>query len=72
MLDHGAATGARALWAVGALFEYYGGERPRAPLWMRRAGLEWAFRLALEPRRLAGRYLLGNAAFLLRARGRAR
>ena len=72
IIDQGAATGARALWAVGALFEYHGGERARAPLWMRRAGLEWAFRLALEPRRLAGRYLLGNAEFLLRARRRAR
>jgi N-acetylglucosaminyldiphosphoundecaprenol N-acetyl-beta-D-mannosaminyltransferase len=70
IVEHGAATGARALWAVGALFEYHGGERARAPLWMRRSGLEWAFRLALEPRRLAGRYLLGNAEFLLRARRR--
>lgn len=63
---HGAASGARVLWAVGALFEYFAGERARAPVWMRRAGLEWAFRLALEPRRLGGRYLLGNAAFALR------
>ena len=33
---------------------------------MRKAGLEWAWRLALEPRRLARRYLLGNAEFLAR------
>jgi N-acetylglucosaminyldiphosphoundecaprenol N-acetyl-beta-D-mannosaminyltransferase len=57
-------------WCVGALFEYYApGARRRAPVWMRENGLEWAFRLSQEPRRLAGRYLLGNAEFLLRTRG---
>jgi UDP-N-acetyl-D-mannosaminuronic acid transferase (WecB/TagA/CpsF family) len=39
---------------------------PRAPDLMRRMRLEWAFRLAQEPRRLAGRYLVGNATFLVR------
>ena len=59
-----------AAWCVGALFEYYApGMRPRAPLWMRRAGLEWAYRLAQEPRRLGGRYVLGNLEFLARSRG---
>ncbi|MDK2971114.1 MAG: hypothetical protein PWP23_869 [Candidatus Sumerlaeota bacterium] len=58
-------------WCVGALFEYYGYRR-RAPVWMREAGLEWAFRLALEPRRLARRYLLGNIEFLYRVRQAAR
>lgn len=57
---------APSLWCVGALFEYFSGTRARAPLWMRRAGLEWAFRLALEPRRMAVRYLLGNPRFALR------
>jgi exopolysaccharide biosynthesis WecB/TagA/CpsF family protein len=57
-------------WCVGALFEYFApGSRSRAPKWMRSAGLEWAWRLALEPRRLAGRYLLGNIEFILRTRG---
>ncbi len=56
-----------AVWCVGALFDYHDPEgRSRGPLWMREAGLEWACRLALEPRRLAGRYLLGNLLFLLR------
>ncbi len=58
---------ARVVWCVGALFEYFAG-RSRAPVWMREAGLEWLFRLALEPRRLASRYLLGNLRFLVRAR----
>ncbi len=51
-------------WCVGALFEYFSGERARAPHWIRRIGMEWAFRLVLEPRRLARRYLWGNLEFL--------
>lgn len=57
---------ARAWWCVGALFEYYAGTRARAPVWARRAGIEWLFRLALEPRRLWRRYLIGNPKFLIR------
>ena len=51
---------------VGGLFDYYSGRLARAPLPLRKAGLEWAWRLALEPRRLANRYLVGNAVFLAR------
>jgi N-acetylglucosaminyldiphosphoundecaprenol N-acetyl-beta-D-mannosaminyltransferase len=53
-------------WCVGALFEYYSGTRRRAPVWLRRAGLEWLFRLALEPARLWRRYLFGNPLFIWR------
>jgi N-acetylglucosaminyldiphosphoundecaprenol N-acetyl-beta-D-mannosaminyltransferase len=53
-------------WCVGALFEYVAGETLRAPVWMRKAGLEWVFRLVLEPRRLWRRYLVGNWIFLWR------
>lgn len=60
----GAAWGARVVWCVGALFEYYSGMRSRAPVWMRKLGLEWTWRLALEPRRLGRRYLWGNLEFL--------
>jgi N-acetylglucosaminyldiphosphoundecaprenol N-acetyl-beta-D-mannosaminyltransferase len=42
---------------VGATIDFLAGEKPRAPVWMRRVGLEWLQRLASEPRRLAGRYL---------------
>lgn len=64
-------AGLPTVWCVGALLEYYTpGTRRHAPLWMRQAGLEWAFRLSQEPRRLARRYLLGNAEFLWRTRGR--
>lgn len=51
---------------VGGLFDYYSGRIPRAPVALRRAGLEWAWRLAVEPRRLARRYLLGNLEFMIR------
>lgn len=51
--------------AVGAAFERLAGLRRRAPRWMQRAGLEWFFRLMLEPRRLWRRYLIGNCSFAL-------
>ncbi len=41
---------------IGASLEFAAGSIRRAPLWMQRSGLEWAFRLALEPRRLFARY----------------
>jgi N-acetylglucosaminyldiphosphoundecaprenol N-acetyl-beta-D-mannosaminyltransferase len=42
---------------VGATIDFLAGEKPRAPVWMRRVGLEWLHRLASEPKRLARRYL---------------
>lgn len=50
---------------VGNAFEIWLGHRRRAPAWARDACLEWAFRLAQDPRRLAGRYLRSNLLFLL-------
>jgi len=47
---------ARAALCVGATIDFLAGEKPRAPLWMQRGGLEWLHRLASEPRRLARRY----------------
>jgi N-acetylglucosaminyldiphosphoundecaprenol N-acetyl-beta-D-mannosaminyltransferase len=49
---------------VGAAFDFLAGTKRRAPRWMKRAGLEWSFRLAIEPRRLWRRYLLRNPAFV--------
>jgi exopolysaccharide biosynthesis WecB/TagA/CpsF family protein len=51
---------------VGGLFDYYSGRIPRAPLAVRKVGMEWAWRLAMEPRRLARRYLVGNLEFVAR------
>jgi len=57
--------------AVGALFDFLAGKVVRAPHFVRRAKLEWVWRLAQEPRRLAKRYLAGNIAFLAHAGFRA-
>jgi exopolysaccharide biosynthesis WecB/TagA/CpsF family protein len=53
--------------AVGALFDFLAGTVVRAPKLVRRARMEWAWRLAQEPRRLAKRYLAGNPVFLAHA-----
>jgi len=49
---------------VGAAFDFTAGVKQRAPRWMQRTGLEWAHRLASEPRRLWRRYLIGNPLFV--------
>ena len=46
--------------AVGAAFDFHAGKLRQAPDFLQRRGLEWAFRLAMEPRRLWKRYLLLN------------
>jgi N-acetylglucosaminyldiphosphoundecaprenol N-acetyl-beta-D-mannosaminyltransferase len=51
--------------AVGAAFDFGAGRIRRAPAWMQRLGLEWFFRLLMEPRRLWRRYVVTNAKFLL-------
>ena len=63
------STGARLGFAVGALFDFASGNAHRAPAWMRSARLEWVYRLIQEPRRLCGRYLVGNPLFVLRVLG---
>jgi N-acetylglucosaminyldiphosphoundecaprenol N-acetyl-beta-D-mannosaminyltransferase len=50
--------------AVGYAFDVNAGTKADPPLWMQRFGLGWAFRLASEPKRLAGRYLKYNSLFL--------
>jgi exopolysaccharide biosynthesis WecB/TagA/CpsF family protein len=59
-------TGARLGVGVGAFFDFAAGEVARAPAWMNRLGVEWVFRLLQEPRRLWGRYVVGNPLFLAR------
>lgn len=56
----------------GGLFNFLSGSRSRAPQWMQRIGLEWAWRTWLEPRRLFWRYLTTNprAIYLLFSRNR--
>ena len=57
------------IMTAGAAFEWIAGLKPRAPEWMRENGMEWLWRLRLEPRRLFRRYVLGNPLFLLRVLG---
>jgi N-acetylglucosaminyldiphosphoundecaprenol N-acetyl-beta-D-mannosaminyltransferase len=49
---------------VGAAFDFIAGAKRQAPAWIQKAGLEWAFRLATEPRRLWRRYLHNNPRFV--------
>jgi exopolysaccharide biosynthesis WecB/TagA/CpsF family protein len=57
---------------VGAALEFLSGQTQRAPVWMRKAGLEWLYRLASEPGRLWKRYLVtGPKVFSLFAAWRA-
>ena len=53
-----------AFVGVGGSFDVVSGNIPRAPMWMQRANLEWAFRMAQEPGRLVKRYVVGNTRFL--------
>ena len=58
------AIEAPLLVGVGAAFDFHAGLVPQAPTWMQEAGLEWAFRLAREPRRLWRRYTRYNPRFV--------
>jgi N-acetylglucosaminyldiphosphoundecaprenol N-acetyl-beta-D-mannosaminyltransferase len=53
---HRHAISAKVTLCIGATIDFLAGERRRAPMWIRRLGLEWLHRVAGEPRRLLGRY----------------
>jgi len=53
------------MFGVGAAFDLLGGRTRNAPAWTRDIGLEWAYRLLLEPRRLWRRYLYHNPRFVV-------
>jgi N-acetylglucosaminyldiphosphoundecaprenol N-acetyl-beta-D-mannosaminyltransferase len=55
---------APVLIGVGAAFDFHAELLRQAPRWLQRTGLEWAFRTAMEPRRLGKRYLRNNPSFL--------
>ena len=52
------------LIAVGAAFDFHAGMVHQAPRWMMGIGMEWLFRLLMDPRRLWRRYLIGNVRFV--------
>jgi N-acetylglucosaminyldiphosphoundecaprenol N-acetyl-beta-D-mannosaminyltransferase len=62
--EHLQELGVPFVMGVGGSFDVVAGAVSRAPVWMQRAGLEWAWRLGQEPRRMWKRYLVGNTAFI--------
>jgi N-acetylglucosaminyldiphosphoundecaprenol N-acetyl-beta-D-mannosaminyltransferase len=65
MQRHRARLQVSVILPVGAAFDTQAGLQRRAPRWMQRNGLEWLFRLIMEPRRLWRRYLVGNTQFIV-------
>jgi N-acetylglucosaminyldiphosphoundecaprenol N-acetyl-beta-D-mannosaminyltransferase len=57
MHRHAAQLGSAVCFGLGGSLDFYVGAVRRAPVWMSRAGVEWMYRLAQEPRRMAVRYL---------------
>ena len=53
-----------AMMAVGAAFDFHAGTVKQAPAWMQKNGLEWFFRLCMEPKRLMKRYVTTNSFFV--------
>ncbi|MEQ4565690.1 WecB/TagA/CpsF family glycosyltransferase [Paenarthrobacter sp. CAP02] len=69
--EYGPLTGARVLLAFGAVVDFLSGRIRRAPAWVSAHGLEWAWRLMLEPTRLAHRYLVDGPGAYLKLRMRS-
>jgi len=65
MHAHGRELRVPVCVGVGGLFDFWAGRRRRAPLWMRRRGVEWLHILLHEPHKWR-RYVLGNPKFLYR------
>lgn len=64
--NHRAEIASPVVWAVGALFDYVIGAEASVPTWMERLGLEWLWRLWIDPRGKWKRYLVGNPLFVAR------
>lgn len=60
---HRESIRAHVALCIGATIDFLAGEKPRAPLWVRKLGLEWFHRMASEPRRLAPRYAMNAVGF---------
>ena len=57
------------MMGVGGSFDVLTGYIQRAPVWMQSIGMEWSWRLAMEPRKMWKRYLFTNTEFLLMTAG---
>lgn len=64
ILNNRGALDAGVIIGVGALFDFWAGDKPRAPIFVQKARLEWLYRLLLEPRRLVRRYTIDIVQFL--------
>ncbi len=64
---HAGRVHAPVMLGVGAAFDFHTGTVKQAPKWMQRHGLEWLFRLCVEPRRMWRRYIYNNPMFLVLA-----
>lgn len=53
------------IFCVGAAFDFFSGQKKQAPMWIRKSGLEWFFRLIMEPKRLYKRYLVTIPRYLV-------
>jgi N-acetylglucosaminyldiphosphoundecaprenol N-acetyl-beta-D-mannosaminyltransferase len=71
MARHRHRLSAPVLIGVGAAFQFNAGVSREAPRWLHGTGFEWAFRMAVEPKRLGMRYLRNNPAFLMLVAARA-
>jgi len=70
MHEHRERLRVRSLWVLGKHLIFMQVALRQAPRWMREHGLEWLFRLAVEPSRLWRRYLVYNSEFVLSVLGR--
>jgi len=64
--EHREEISASVCWGVGALFDYVTGIESRVPSWMSRIGLEWFYRLIIDPAGKWERYIIGNPRFVTR------
>ena len=64
MAAHAARLPGIVQLGVGAAFDFHAGRVRQAPEWMQKLSLEWAFRFAMEPKRLWKRYLRHNPRFV--------
>jgi N-acetylglucosaminyldiphosphoundecaprenol N-acetyl-beta-D-mannosaminyltransferase len=64
MYEHRASFPGVTMVGVGAAFDFHAGRVRQAPGWMQRNGLEWLFRLMVDPRRLWRRYVLITPRFI--------
>jgi len=55
----------KVILCVGATIDFLAGEKSRAPIWMRKIGMEWLHRMLSEPKRLVRRYLIDAVVFPL-------